>query len=184
MLFRSNALLVRRFQRFDKLFRQRQRFLHRHWTTQRFSGDVFHHQELLALAFLQSIDRRDVGMIERREYLRLALEAREPLRITRKGFGQSFDGNFAIQLSVAGEIHLTHPAGAQRRENLVRSDLEPRGKHLDLDYTRKDKRLLTWMDRMDRMRVESSILSILFIHVKNVPSGSATNWIASGNRAR
>ena len=33
------------------------------------------------------------------------------------------DGDVAAQLGIAGTIHLAHPARAEQRENLVRTDL-------------------------------------------------------------
>jgi hypothetical protein len=54
--------------------------------------------------------RRAVGMIERGEQLRLALEAREPLGVPREEIREDLEGDIALQLRVAGAIDLAHPA--------------------------------------------------------------------------
>ena len=51
-------------------------------------------------------------MIQRREHLRFALEARQAIGIARERFGQDFDRDVAIQLRIARAIHLAHAAGA------------------------------------------------------------------------
>ncbi len=43
--------------------------------------DQLEHQERGAVGFLEPVDRRDVGVVERGEQLGLALEARETLRV-------------------------------------------------------------------------------------------------------
>ena len=42
------------------------------------------HDETRDAAFGDAVDLRDVGMVQRREHLRLAREARQPLRIARE----------------------------------------------------------------------------------------------------
>ena len=55
---------------------------------------------------------RDVRMVERRERLRFALEAREPLRIGGERGRQDLDRDVAIELGIARAIDLAHAAGA------------------------------------------------------------------------
>jgi hypothetical protein len=71
--------------------------------------------------FLDSVDVRDVGMIQRSQHMRLALEAGHALRIGRKGVRQYFDSDVAMEFPVAGAINLTHAAGTERGEDFVRS---------------------------------------------------------------
>ena len=66
--------------------------------------------------------RRDVGMIQRGERLRFALEPRDPLGIGREQLGQDLDRDVAIELRVARAVDLAHPARAEGGENLVRSE--------------------------------------------------------------
>ena len=55
---------------------------------QRVAIDKLHHQEVPAVGLLHSIQRRDVGMIQRGEQFRLAFESRNPFRILSERFGQ------------------------------------------------------------------------------------------------
>ena len=67
------------------------------------------------LDFLEAVDVRDVGMIQRRERLRFAREAREPIGIAaRTTSGRTLMRDVAIELRVARAIHLAHAAGADR----------------------------------------------------------------------
>jgi hypothetical protein len=61
-------------------------------------------------------------MIQRRERLGLTLEPRETVGVVRKRFGQHFDRDLAIEARILRAIDLTHPAGADGGQNLVRSD--------------------------------------------------------------
>ncbi len=54
--------------------------------------------------------------------LRFPLEAGEALGIAGKGLGQDFEGDFAVQLCIAGPIHLAHAAGPKGGEDLVRAE--------------------------------------------------------------
>ncbi len=51
-------------------------------------------------------------MVERRQHLRLALEARQPFGIAGKGVGQHLDGDVPVELGVPRSIHLAHAAFA------------------------------------------------------------------------
>ncbi len=68
------------------------------------------------------------GMIQRREGLRFAGETCEPFGVVHEEIGQDFDRDVAIQLRVAGAIHLAHTAGAQGGEDLVRAEADAGGK--------------------------------------------------------
>ena len=72
---------------------------------------------------LQPMDRRDVGMIQRSQHLRFALETGEPLGIVRERFWENFDGNIAPELGVLRLIDLSHSTCANRCGDLVRSEL-------------------------------------------------------------
>jgi hypothetical protein len=51
-------------------------------------------------------------MIERREHARLALEARQPIRVGDEDLWEDLDGDIAPQSRVAGAIDLAHPTPA------------------------------------------------------------------------
>ena len=81
--------------------------------------DKLEDERLHAIRFFESVNRGDVGMIERREDLRFAFEAREAIGIEGEQLGQDFEGDVAIQLGVARAIHLAHSAAAERREDFI-----------------------------------------------------------------
>ncbi|HXV65296.1 MAG TPA: hypothetical protein VEK15_31665 [Vicinamibacteria bacterium] len=55
----------------------------------------------------------DVGMVERREKLRLALEASEPLSVLGERRRQHLDGDVAAERRVRRSVHLAHAACAE-----------------------------------------------------------------------
>ena len=61
-------------------------------------------------------------MVERRQHLGFAFEAREPLAIGCEVFGQHLDGDVALELRIPGAIDLPHAASAERRDHLVRTN--------------------------------------------------------------
>ena len=61
-------------------------------------------------------------MVEGRERLRFAFEARDRIGIGRRQIGKDLDRDVAIQPAVVRPVDVAHPAGANRRENLVRSE--------------------------------------------------------------
>ena len=84
----DDSVHVRRFHRLGNLFGDRQRLVDRDGALcdavcERRPLDQLHHQRRRASRSLQAIDRRDVGVIERREDFRFTLEPRQPLRIRR-----------------------------------------------------------------------------------------------------
>ena len=66
-------------------------------------------------------------MIERREDVCFALEARHALGIQREGIGQDLDSDVATQSGVSGAIYLAHAAGAKGREDLIRPEASAKG---------------------------------------------------------
>ena len=62
-----------------------------------------------AAGLFHPVERRDVGMIERREHLCLALEARDALRVRGHGVRQDFDGDAAPELRIARAVDFAHP---------------------------------------------------------------------------
>ena len=66
-------------------------------------------------------------MIQRREYFRLALKARDPIVVSREGRRQDLDGDLALQLGIGGPIHLSHSAFADLRSDLEDAETGPWG---------------------------------------------------------
>ena len=84
--------------------------------------DQFHHERVHAAAIFEAVDLRDVGMVQRGERLRLALEPGEPLGILRERVGQDLDRHVATERRVARAIDLAHAAGAEGGEDFVRAE--------------------------------------------------------------
>lgn len=68
------------------------------------------------------VHAENVGMIQRSDCARFLLEAPRPVGIARKRLRQNFDGHRAVEARVAGTIHLSHAACAQRRLNFIRPE--------------------------------------------------------------
>ena len=52
----------------------------------------------------------DVGMVQAAEALSFSLKAFPALGVISEVFGKDFDGNGAIQTSIGGPTHFSHPA--------------------------------------------------------------------------
>src|SRR5882672_10981014 len=140
----KDPLLVGGFERVRDLLRDRERLVDRNRSArdalrQVVALDEFHHERRDARALLQALDRGDVRMVQRGERLRFAREARQAVRVVRERFGQDLDRDGAIQLRIAGAVHLAHAAFADRRIDFV--DAEARagqGQSLWIIWARLD----------------------------------------------
>ena len=116
---------MRRLQCFADLLRNLERFIDRQRTSrsmtvgQRFSLDEFHDEELPFAGFFQSVNGCDVGVIQRRQHARFALESRHAFAVVTEGFGKKLDGDTAAQLGVGGLIDVAHAARTQMAGDLV-----------------------------------------------------------------
>jgi hypothetical protein len=63
----------------------------------------------------------DVGMMDTGNGARLALETLPALRPAGEVLGQNLDGYGAVERCIVGPIHLSLPAGPDRRLDLVRA---------------------------------------------------------------
>ena len=79
-------------------------------------------QEPDAVGFFEPVDRADVRMVQRGEHPRLALEAREPIRVARERARQDLDRDVASELRVARPVHLAHAAGAEQRLEVISAE--------------------------------------------------------------
>lgn len=112
----DDRLLVRRFQRFGDLLRERQRPGQWQRGFQRVALDQLHHD---GLAF-KAVDCMDVQLIQRRQRLRFVLAASEAIGIVGQRGGQHFDADVAIQLRIGRPIDLTNTAFANQGNDFVR----------------------------------------------------------------
>jgi len=81
--------------------------------------DQLHHERAQGRGIFESVNRRNVGMIQWRQHVRLTLKSLEAARIGRELFGQKLQRDIAIQLGVSGAIDLSHPALPQERGDLI-----------------------------------------------------------------
>src|SRR5262245_46836780 len=97
----DGATLMGRRDGFDKLARDRQRFVQRKRTLRdavrhRRTLHELEHQRMRASTFFESVNRSDVRMIERGEQLRFALESRETIGIGGEGVRKDLERDVAI----------------------------------------------------------------------------------------
>ena len=123
----DDALLVRGFEGFGNLLRDRQRLVDRNRSLrdpvrERRPLDQLHDERLHAVRLLEAVDVRDVRMIERGEDLRLAFEPRQAIRIGGEEVRKHLQRDVAIEPRVPRPIHFPHAASPKQRENLVRAE--------------------------------------------------------------
>ena len=124
----NNPLLMRRLEGGSHLLRDRQRLPsreradHREAIGQRVAVDQFHHQHRARRRFFDPVECGDMRMVQRGEDARFALEARPTVRIDRQRGWQDLNRYLASEPCIAGAIHLSHPAGPERFDDLEGSD--------------------------------------------------------------
>ena len=89
---------------------------------QRLALEQFHHGVGQAVGVAEVVNREDAGVRQRRHRQRLALEARQPIRVGGKRLRQHLDGDVALQLGIARAVDVAHSAGADVRCDLVGTD--------------------------------------------------------------
>ena len=71
------------------------------------------------VGFFESIDRGNVGVIQRCEQASLALESSHPLTVAHETLGKHFDRDVALQFGIPRAVDLTHPAASKLVQNFV-----------------------------------------------------------------
>ena len=123
----DDPLLVRRFESFSDLPRDWERFVHRNRRArdalcERVTLDQLYDERADSVAILEPVNGRDVRVIERGEHFGFTLEAREPIRIRRDGFGQDLQRDIPLQSRIARAIDLAHAARAQGGLDFIRPE--------------------------------------------------------------
>jgi hypothetical protein len=95
--------------------------------TQRRSLDELHHDVEPPVAFAGVVDGDDAGVVQRRRRSGLLFESPDGSHVGGGIQVQHFDGYVATELRIPGAIHLTHPAGAERPDDLVWAEARPMG---------------------------------------------------------
>ena len=85
---------------------------------QRRAFEQLHHQR----AVLEAVDLRDVGMVERRQDFRFALEPGEAVRVAGERLRQDLDRHRASEPRIRRAIDLAHAARAEGARDLVLPD--------------------------------------------------------------
>src|SRR6266851_8342004 len=94
---------------------------------QRLSVDAFHHQIVHTVLTAHVIQHADMRMVQARNGFCLTPEALLADGIGGKLRGKNLDSNGALQPRVARAIHFTHPACAERSNDLIRAEFGARG---------------------------------------------------------
>ena len=128
----NDSVLVRIFERLTNLLGDGQRFFqgqrtHDHPLGNRWSFDQFHHQPGL-VGIHESVNGRNVWMVERGEDLGFALKPLDFLGIPCDVSWEDFDSYRPTQLAVPGAIDLTHPTNTELRDDFVSSQPSSRRK--------------------------------------------------------
>src|SRR5262245_60877591 len=89
----------------------------------RLAFDELKHEKARVVDFCDIVDGGNVGMVQRSEQLRFALESAGTVEVARKFLRQDFDGDVTLQFVVFGTIDLTHTALAEQRRDFVRAEL-------------------------------------------------------------
>ena len=90
------------------------------------------HKEATSLRFLESMYRRDIGVVQDGQDLSLPLESGHSLLVLGKGRRKGLDGDMATEILIESPIDLPHPASAYLSENFVAAGVNsPRGDKAD-----------------------------------------------------
>ena len=65
------------------------------------------------------VDRKDVRVVQRADGTRFQLEASQPLGVRGQRGGQHLDRDLAAEARIARAVHLAHPSGTERGDDLV-----------------------------------------------------------------
>ena len=92
---------------------------------QGFARNELHLDDARSSRLLEPEQRGDVGVIERSEHTRFALEAREPVGVGRERVVQHLEGDLAPEPHILGSKHLSHAARAKHVEQTVPPTVVP-----------------------------------------------------------
>jgi hypothetical protein len=98
----------------ERLVQRQSGWMPRDPIRQRLAVDELHHQQVPSVDLFQPVNRRDVGMIERRKRPRLLREARRPVAVRDERVEHELEGDLAIEPGVPGEVHGPHAPFAEQ----------------------------------------------------------------------
>ena len=123
----DDPALVSRLERLGHLESDRQRLVDRdrpfaQTPLQVDARGQLHREEPDVPGLVQAVDGGDARVVERRQQLRLALEARQPVGVLGEQVRQDLDGHLAVERRVDGTPHHTHPPFANLLDEAVVAD--------------------------------------------------------------
>jgi len=131
-----DAAFVRLFERPGDLPRHRECLVERHRAAREPHGEIltpdqFHREQVDGRTIgepgaLETIDLRNVGVIQGGEQPRFAFQTRDPLRIGAERCRQDLDGDLPHQPRIDGAVDLAHTTRAKRGGDLKRADARAR----------------------------------------------------------
>src|ERR1700675_2052460 len=83
---------------------------------------MLHRDEVLTLPLVNLEHHADIGVVQRRRRLRLALEAGKSLRVLGYFIRQEFQGDEAVELDVLGFVDDAHPTTTKLLDDAVVRD--------------------------------------------------------------
>src|SRR5215468_6285171 len=109
----DDAALMRALERFSNLLRNHQSLIYgncalRDAIGQRRALHQLHHERIL----FDAVNNRDIRVIQRSEYLRLAPESSHSIGIVGEDLRKNLDRDFAVESGVGGTVDLSHTAFA------------------------------------------------------------------------
>ncbi len=133
----NDTVLVSRFQRLRNLLRNWQGLVQCDRTLgdavrERRALDELHDQCTDAARVLESVDLRDVGVVERCQHLRLAFEPREAIGVVGDGRQEHFERHIAMEFAVVRQVDFAHPSASQVGADLVRAKASAGGENHDV----------------------------------------------------
>jgi len=87
--------------------------------------DELHDEKVRARGLLESMEGRDVRMVQRREKARLALESGKTLGVVGEVLRQDLDGDVAAELRIARPVDDSHSSRTELLEDLVMGESRP-----------------------------------------------------------
>ena len=89
---------------------------------ERLTLEVLHHQEVGPVLMADVVHRADVRMAQGGDGSRFAIKPVPELLVGGQLCRENLDRHRAIETCVASLVDFAHPAGTERRENLIRSE--------------------------------------------------------------
>ena len=82
-------------------------------------SNQLHNQCATGVGFLYTVDRSNVGVVQRRQYPRFTLKAGHAVGVVGKDLGEDFYRDITIETSIPGTVNLAHPARTNGGEDFI-----------------------------------------------------------------